>query len=492
MKSSHSNLKLSFLALSTATFLLCALQLVFGASIVAVGVTLLICIATLLVMRAATFQNIGALIIVLATFRYLAFPLIAKSAFGDPIDANYFSPDLTFLAIFFGLAGYMLAFVAVSRIPVGRPLFGPQTNLQLISRLEILSGIAGSIGIVSQAATLDPEAEGHSITYFLTPLLLLAIVCSIFRVHYKYQGSKTVDLRALVWIALQAYLSVIVNSRYQLIVIVIVLIVSSLAIGGQGRLLKLFGYSVAAVALIAVATPVMLVMRSHGTLSLGERISETATSISNYSETLEDYYALQDKREFNRKDADSSYYGGAYQNVLERVSFIDHVDKIVRGVEVTDTLGWAGLSEGLIRVMPSFVVDSKPDGYSHGDWVNCALSMRCALGGFTTLPLIADGYACYGMIGAFAFPFTLFGALLLLVKKASTLKLTLNPIAIYLLLRVHDAVIEGGLDTNLVYIFRYLPQELFLIGAMIFLARIIDAKGQRGLRNTAMTTQKSG
>jgi len=87
------------------------------------------------------------------------------------------------------------------------------------------------------------------------------------------------------------------------------------------------------------------------------------------------------------------------------------------GGDSTGKLGFEVIDRAVQRALPRLLVPDKPIDYSEGDWIYYEYGSPYKYGNYMTAPLIGVGYASFGWLGVFVFPFILGSAILLLIKK---------------------------------------------------------------------------
>jgi hypothetical protein len=156
--------------------------------------------------------------------------------------------------------------------------------------------------------------------------------------------------------------------------------------------------------------------------------------------------------------------------VFERMTLINHVDVLKAGSDNYGNVGMEDMRLSLERATPRMLSPDKPRDYSQGSWLYESIGLSNP-GSFATAPLIGNGYAAFGWLGALFYPLALGMAWLLIVKKISGWDLQGNIWAIYMLLRLHDQFVEGSSDAYVLHIFRSLPQDLVLLWIVETVAR---------------------
>jgi hypothetical protein len=149
---------------------------------------------------------------------------------------------------------------------------------------------------------------------------------------------------------------------------------------------------------------------------------------------------------------------------------------IVDGISSSRHNGFESIKIGLGRLLPRFIKPKKDVGWSLGDKLYNEIGVRTTLGGYSTVPLIADGYASFGWIGAFFFPIVFATPILVILRKNGWL-LPQNIWAIYFLLRFHNSFVEQASEGYLLILIRYLPQDLLLLLAIDYIARVLTKYG---------------
>ena len=405
--------------------------------------------------------NIGAILMALIGLRYIGFAIFAKLAVGQTLDSYLQNPRGAAGVVLVGITGYLCAFMVAAKLSTGRPFIKPVLREKDLGNIAIMTAIIGMVSALALTLQAGQKYSGIAYGNFFVSFLHLALICGIARVLIASDMSRAVNGFVIVILAAEITFGMIVNYRMILMetFLCYVITVSSFHYKIYWRQLLIIAMFIALI--VVFVTPVFLYARAfRDEQSWAQRIETTMVAVMNWREVYK-YYLVQDERIYNRQ-SNFNYYGKA-QNVFERLSYIKHVDVLKVG---TDNYGLVGAEDfllGIKRAMPRIILPDKPRGFSHGDWLYNHIAIQHTLGNYATAPLIGNGYAAFGWMGAFFYPFIFGCILLVIVKKISGLSLQNNIWAIYLLLRIQNNFVEGSSGTYIVEILRMLPQDFIII-----------------------------
>jgi hypothetical protein len=405
--------------------------------------------------------NIGAFLIFLVAFRYVGFPLFAKLAVNQALDTNLDKPLVAFLAVTVGVFAYFTAFMMVNRIKVGLPLLRPVTTPHLLRRLSVLAFLVGFAANIEFALRVNLQTGSWNISNFFIPCMHLALIAAAASALLRSDGHGILDLWTITVLAVEVVFAFVQNTRTPILESVLALAVTDVAF--HGRFTKRqAAITFAAFFLLIAITPVILYVRqTRDDLGWGERITATAAALVNWKEAETAFLAYLGK-EALRSDYFMSYYGTP-TNIFERLSNVNHTDVLIAGAERNGKLGFEVIDRAVQNALPRLLVPDKPTDYSEGDWIYSEYQGVNRYGNFQTASLIGVGYASFGWIGVFFFPLFFGSAILLLIKKVVGLNLLSNVWVVYTLISVNNQFVEGGTWSNMVMIFRQLPQDAIVM-----------------------------
>ena len=133
------------------------------------------------------------------------------------------------------------------------------------------------------------------------------------------------------------------------------------------------------------------------------------------------------------------------------------------GLISTGKLGFEVIDRAVEHALPRVLVPEKPTDYGEGDWIYYEYLGTYRHGNFLTAPLIGVGYASFGWLGVFVFPFLLGTAILLLIKKTVGFNLGGNVWVIYTIIVVNNQFVEGGASSYVAMLVRQLPQDTLMM-----------------------------
>lgn len=460
------------------SLILAAVHVVLGSSVIVAFTAFFIILFGVIVVARFGVLNVAGLLLFLAVFRYVGFPVVGKLMVGQPLDTYLEQPTGSFLVVLLGMLGYIAALTVAAKIRVGRPLLKPVVDS---GRLRWISLVAGVIGIVANFAVafrVSEDYEGITTANFFVAFLHLSLIAAVASVLIRTRGKRSLDWWVIAVIISEFTFAMVQNSRMTVMDTFLSYIVTVAAFNARVSGRQLAGIGVAVVVVVLI-TPIMLSVRDvRSELSWTQRIETTFNVVRNWRDAITAYEAWRDLSSAKNY---LQYYG-APQNVLERMSLVNHVDVLKSGVDRTRQVGIEDLGLAIEKVLPRVLSPEKPRGYSQSSWLYCETGVYCSEAGFDTAPLVAHGYASFGWVGVVVYPLLLGFPVLLLLKKSAGWNLSGNIWAVYLLLRVHNNFVEGGSDAYLIMLLRELPQDLLLL-LLISASVGVSALAMRGKRS---------
>jgi len=442
------------------TGLACVLHIVIGANPIVVCFAGIAALLSIYPIAIYGFLNTGAVLMALVGFRYVGFPLLAKLAMGQPLDTYLLDPEGSFGVVLLGLMGYMAALFIAGNFSVGRPILQTTTNKVMLGRVSFMAAAIGITANLAVAFRAGENYTGLTVAEFFIPFLHFALISAVARNLKASEGRRSIDAWVVILIILEITFAMVQNSRMALMEMFLCFIATVVAFETKIKW-RQFSVTVIAIGMMVIfVTPVFLYVRdSRDDLSWTQRIDATLGMVLKWPEAFAYYQKYRDL--LDRLGWDLNYYGNP-QNVLERMTLINHVDVLKAGSDGQGSVGLEDLRLSLERAKPRILSPNKPREYSQGSWIYERIGLPNQ-GPFATAPLIGTGYAAFGWPGAFFYPFVLGGIWLFIVKKISGLNLQCNIWAIYLLLRIQNEFVEGSSDAYVLQILRSLPQDLVLL-----------------------------
>jgi hypothetical protein len=412
--------------------------------------------------------NLGAVLVFLVAFRYIGFSLFAKLSLGQALDTNLDQPLFAFAAVALGVFAYFLAFMIINDIKVGLPLLRRVNEPHLLLYLSSLAFLVGFAANLENALRVNLQTDAWNISNAFMPCLHLALISAAARTILKSNGHRILDGWTLTVLAVEVIFAFVQNARTPILEAVLALAATDIAFRGRFTK-KQIAITVSAFFLLITITPVFLYVRNvRGDLNWRERITSTATALTNWREIESAWIA------YNHVDSLSSgfflRYYGTPTNIFERLSLVNNTDLFIAGAESVGRYGFESIDRAVQHALPRLLVPDKPIDYSEGDWMHYEYMGDYRYGNFLTSPLIGVGYASFGWVGVFAFPLIIGSAIFLLIKKAVGLNVIGNVWAIYILISINNQFVEGGTWSNVALIVRQLPQDTIVM--MLFAALI--------------------
>ena len=465
-------LKLSILT----SLLICIGHLFLGSNTIVVLLAMLIIILGTVPIAIAGYFQISALFIFFVAFRYVDFATVAKLSMLQPLDSNLYQPVEAFLAVLLGLSGYLIAFLISVTIPVGKPLLKKvlcERQLLIISIVSaFIGGIAwlGKINAVNEIANGVDISQSPSVYAFFTSFSLLAIISATAHKLIASDGKSSISRWCAILILLQFIFGFIANSRMIILNGILSYFFTVIAFRGRIQWKNIVTVVIVSFLIISFITPSLLYVRAFRTgLPAIDRIRSTIETVITSMNNVRTFSELNQR--IDQSKSLLNYYGEP-KNVLERASLVEHVDLIVNAIEDSHYTGIKSIKIGIGRILPRFLNPKKTVGWSIGDWIYDKIQVQSFFGGYATVPLIAEGYSCFGWLGVFFFPILFAAPLFIVFKKIGSAPLR-NIWAVFLVMAFHNSFVEGNSSEYMITLFRFLPQDLFLILTMNFVAKIL-------------------
>lgn len=421
--------------------------------------------------------NLGAVLVFLVAFRYIGFSLFAKLALGQALDTNLDQPLTAFAVVTLGVLSYFLVFMIVNNIELGLPLLRPVIEPHLLRRLSFIAFLVGFVANLENALRINLQTDEWNISNSFMPYLHLALISAAASAIIKSKGRRLLDGWTITILVVEVVFAFVQNGRTPILEAVLALAVTDIAFRGRFTK-KQIAITAAAFLLLIIITPIFLYVRGdRGDLNWKERITSTIMALVNWKDTESSLLAIRRSEALN--SGDYLLYYGTPTNIFERLSLVNHTDVLINGADSVGNLGFEVIDRAIQHTLPRLLVPDKPIDYSEGDWMHFEYMGDYRYGNFLTAPLIGVGYASFGLIGVFVFPFIIGLAIFLLIKKAVGLNIIGNIWVIYILISINNQFVEGGTWSNVEMIMRKLPQDaivMLMISVIIGTNRLVFRK----------------
>jgi len=411
--------------------------------------------------------NVGAILVFLVAFRHVGFPLFAKLALAQALDTHLDQPLAAFAAVTAGVFAYFSAFMLVNKIKVGLPLLRPVTTPRLLRRLSFLAFLVGFAANLELVLRTNVQTDAWNISNSFLPCLHLALIASAASAILRSDGRRILDGWTLTVMAVEVAFAFLHNVRTPILESVLALAMTDAAFHGRFTI-KQVAITIAAFFLLIAITPVILYVRNvRDDLPWGERITATTSAFANWREVESVFLAYQNAEEL-RSGFFMRYYGSP-NNIFERFSHVNDADVLIAGADSAGKLGFKVIDRAVEHALPRVLVPEKPTDYGEGDWIYYEFLGTYRYGNFLTAPLIGVGYASFGWVGVFLFPFILGTAILLVIKKTVGFNLRGNLWVIYTIIVLNNQFVEGGAWSYVAMLVRQMPQDtlMMLLFAML-------------------------
>ncbi len=444
------------------------LQLALGASPVVVALALIACIAGLVGFRIAGAYQSGAWLAFFFVLGNVIVALVAKTVLRQPLDSYLDAPLESFAVLAVGSTALLMAVLISLAIPVGKPLFRSVAAPQMLRSLSNSTFALGSLFWFLNRLFQDPEGTGFGGVAVFWNLLLMAVIARTAMVLRQTDDRRSVDARLVLILLMCVVMGLIDNSKTEVALPIVAYFATSVFYRGGATARQLASGAVGLVMLAAIVAPMIHTFRIFGIQEMPwrERVALIERGVSEAVSTG-DLTRYQELASGEFAQGYYNYFGqGTGQMLLGRYASIQQIDPVIASVGRHNTLGGDVIWPTFTRLLPSFVYPNKPrqiEGYR----VLVQLGLIDPEGGkYPTVPILAQTYAGYGVVGLLVIPFLAFLGLLLALKKlGSTLHRNVFGIFFFCVFTVVYAN-QGGLAEYVGAVVRNFP----LLGAVLWLS----------------------
>jgi hypothetical protein len=366
--------------------------------------------------------NMGAWVCFLFALGNILVALYAKTLVGQPIDSNLDAPFESFLVLDVGCLALVFSFLVARRLNVGAPILRATENPGTLLTLSWGSFAMGSVFWLLNRLAQDPEqGSGFGGWALFVNLFLMAIIArTAYRRIAKPDGRK-LDAVLIVMIVVGIVTGVLDNAKTASALPPLSFFATLLFFEGSLEKRWLAATAIGGLLFATVLAPVTHIYRSLDIqdLSLRDRIDlvETESARMLKGSTFAEYGQL----------ASEAFEGGYYdyfghgqgQMLVGRYASIQQVDPVIDAIDESGPLGGDILWPAIGRSLPKVLNPNKPE-----DMEAFTILFRLGLigkgaGKYPTVPLIAQSYAAYGMVGVLLIPLGTFLVFMLSLKKVS-------------------------------------------------------------------------
>lgn len=394
-------------------------QVALGASPVVVALALIACIAGLAGFRIAGAYQSGAWLAFFYVLGNVIVALVAKTVLLQPLDSYLYAPLESFAVLAVGSIALLIAVLISLAIPVGKPLFRSVADPRLLRLLSNSTFALGTLFWFLNRLFQDPEGSGFGGVAVFWNLLLMAVIARTAMLLQQTDGRRSVDARLVLILVMCVVMGLIDNSKTAVALPIVAYFATSVFYRGGVTGRQVTSGAVGLVVLAAIVAPMIHTFRIFGIqempwrerVVLIERGVGEAVATGNFTR-----YQKLASGEFAQ--GYYNYFGqGTGQMLLGRYASVQQIDPVIASVGRHNTLGGSVIWPAFGRLLPSFVYPNKPreiEGYK----LLVQLGLIDPEGGkYPTVPILAQSYAGYGIVGLLIIPFLAFLGLLLALKK---------------------------------------------------------------------------
>jgi hypothetical protein len=479
---------------------------IFGAAQLFLGAdpwVVVLCLAALTVTFVPLHLNgrdLYSLLAVVFGVRYLGVALLAKTAYGQPLQTNLFHPYATYTLAFILMVSITAVLMLARACDFRKSAISFANDLPSLRRLALISFAIGIIGlaVVGVLKTDDPEAKANAGVLFflashLSGLCVLALVAEAAYGLAKSNGRSLFTPLLIAMLGITQLAVIALNTRQ----FMLSCIIGVAAVAFIYRMLK-FRYIVIATVFAAFfgyfLTPLTLHLRPLRRMPIAQFIGLAEDTFirevvdPDFRQALSnevDYSAIESLKTIPAYD----YYGNR-SNVLNRLSYVALLDAVYNGTQSRKELEMDAVGQSVTHDAPGVLGFHKPE-FPFSDWLSWQVGMSES--GYIAnlnfgLPM--EGLATWGEIGLIAYPFIFLFPVLAICARISSLRLAL-PASIYIFADLQHVLVEGDSSAFLSILLRSVPLTIITLYILCFvsgrpLAHLPNmGRTRRGIRSIA-------
>lgn len=394
-------------------------QVILGADPLVLALAVLACAAGLAGFRLAGAYTVAGWLAFFFILGNVLIALVAKTLLVQALDSRLYAPLDSFLVLTAGSIEMLFAVAFALTVPVGKPIFRPLTNLQLLAWLSNWTFVLGMLLWFLDRLSQDPEGSGFGGFGVFWNLLLMAVIARTALILERTGGRRSIDTRLAAILVACVAVGIIDNSKTHVALPIVSYFATSLFFR-QGLALRQLAVGIFGLAVLAtLISPLIHAFRALGIqeVSWTQRVALIERGVVDLTAPGQ----LQRYEQLAAQQFTSGYYDyfgdGSGQMVLGRYASIQQIDPVIARVSRQNALGGSVIWPAFSRLLPSFIFPDKPRYIeSYGALVRLGL-IDPEGGKYPTVPLLAQSYAGYGTVGLLLIPLFAFIAMLLALKK---------------------------------------------------------------------------
>ncbi len=401
-------------------------QLMMGANVLMVLTSGVVCVLGFSAIQIYGVYNAGSLLLFLYVVNNIWLASYFKILLGQTIDSNLLAPTEAVATILVGTVELFAAFALVNSVPVGRPLLRPRNDpkfLQYLSTACFLLGTlfwALNLFYSRNIGVVGIGAQGFGGFAQFNSLLYMGIIAGTAAILVRSCGRRSISGTLLAMLMAEMLMGLTQDAKTNVILPFVSYLLTTIFYRRAITARQVAASFVAGFLFVFIFAPAVHYYRAAGILgvSLGERITYLVEHRSDFLslKTLERY-----RHAANENLEESShcynYFGEGHKMFMGRFASVQQIDPIIAETDRQGTLGGSVIWPAFERLAPSFIAPNKPV-ITEGNQIVCRLGLvPSSFIGFPPVPIVAQVYAGYGLLGLFVFPFFTFFVFLLVLKK---------------------------------------------------------------------------
>lgn len=395
------------------------IQLTLGGSPQTVLLAAIACSLGLLAFTSLGAYHLGGWLIFFYVLGNVLVALYAKTLMVQPLDSYLTSPVDAYLAVLAGTVTMMLALLMARFIKLGQPLFKQISDSGKLRFISWACFVLGGIFWFMNRLFQDPTGSGFGGVAVFQALLFMAVIARTAMLLERSGDRRSFDWKLGLILAVSVFMGLVDNQKTNAALPVASYFATVLFYRGGIPVKHAITLGAGCLVFVFFVAPMV-----HAHRALGEQ----QMNIEQRVQLLESGFvavlrgdAFTKYRELASAQFQGGYYGyfggGKGQMLLGRYASVQQVDPVVGSVDRMGTLGGSVIWPAFTRLLPRFLYPDKPKFNEDYLIVGHLGLINWDGGKYPTVPLVAQAYAGYGMVGLLLIPFFTFLGFLLALKK---------------------------------------------------------------------------
>ena len=413
------------------------------------------------IVKNSSLYNSAVLLSVLYIFSNIVFAFIIKTALLQPVSSNLFSPTNSYFTTFLAFLALLFALLTAKKAKVGRPIFKSVEDAIYLKWLSIYSFVIGfsawilnSIFLVDRRSSFySPSVSFGGIGYF-TKIYYMSIIAAVAYVIIQSNKKKTVDSYIIFLFGVSLVMAFVNSRKIGLGFTMLSYLLPCIFF--RGRVTKNQIVSLVATLCFAffVFTPIAHTYRTKlWFLPFPQRIE---FMVNNYSEIFSIRNIIESYNNISEQSLHRYNYFDRYSSFFDRFATVQINDDLISSTDNQGLFDSAFYLKDYTLLLPGFIYPNK-DTIAIGDRLRWLYGLKkYGLIGFSTAPLISNGYAVGKHAVVFLLCFYIFVILFLVLKKVGW-NLYENVFAIFFLFPLIIGIHQFSHDQFITKLFREIP-----------------------------------